>query len=58
MEHCTCSNCNKMFWYDPKLIPYRAFDDNVCNLTEYKKLMWCTYCGTRYLLDRYYKEWN
>ena len=58
MEKCTCSNCNKLFFYDPSLVPYRAQDDNVCNLTEYKKIMHCPYCGAAFLLDRYCKWWD
>ena len=58
MDRCTCSTCNKLFFYDPKMVPYRASDDNVCNLTLYQKIMTCPYCGTAFLLDQYYKEWD
>ena len=33
MEKCTCFKCKKLFFYDPAIVPYRATDDNVCNLT-------------------------
>jgi hypothetical protein len=58
MEKCTCSNCNKLFFYDPDLVPYRATDDNVCSLTVYEKIMTCPYCGTEFLLAEYCKEWD
>ena len=58
MEKYTCSHCNKPFCYDHKLVSYQAYDDNVCNLTEYKKIMYCPYCGTAFLLDRYCEWWD
>lgn len=58
MEKKICHKCNKRFLYDPKLVPYIACDDNVRRLTKYEKIMRCPYCGTAFVLDRYYKEWN
>lgn len=57
MKKCSCSNCNKLFFYDPNLIPYQEEDDNVCRLTLYQKIMTCPHCGAEYVIDKYYKEW-
>jgi hypothetical protein len=58
MENCICSECNKRFFYDLQQVPYRAKEDHVCRLTVYAKIMSCPYCGTEYLLDQYYEEWD
>lgn len=58
MKKCKCSHCNKTFIYDPDLVPYIEEDDNVCNLTEYKQILHCPYCGTRFLLHRFCREWD
>ena len=60
MERCNCSDCNKTFLYDSKQVPYRAYDDFVCKVTLYKKIITCPYCGTAYALakDSYYREWD
>lgn len=58
MEKCTCSHCNKLFFYDPKLVPYKEVDDMISYCTYYKKIMHCPYCDAAFLLDQYYKKWD
>ena len=58
MEKCTCSKCKKLFFYDPKLVPYRTREDMIGYRTLYQKIMTCPYCATAFLLDKYYKKWE
>lgn len=58
MDKSICSKCNKLFFYDYNLVPYRATDDNVAGLTLYEKIMTCPYCDTSFILHSYYKEWD
>ena len=58
MEKCTCSNCNKPFFYDPNLVSYQTKEFMLGHYTEYKKIVHCPYCGLALLLDRYRKPWE
>ena len=51
MEKCACSSCNKLFFYDPKLVPYRTIDSVLS-----QKIMECPYCNTEHIVVEYDEE--
>lgn len=58
MEKCTCFKCNKLFFYNPKSVPYRKSEDGVLGRTLYYKIMSCPYCEAAMMLSKYYEEWD